>query len=133
MKSNKFWIVLFCALVLLLVLVSHLTPRTTSSKALIYADRTLLVTIDLAHDTTRLGKPNIITVHPDSIYDGRYIIVETDYGRIRVLEANCPDKWCIRQGWITTGSGPIVCLPQRIVIRVVGDSDSDFELDAVVG
>lgn len=45
-------------------------------------------------------------------------------GEIRVSEADCPDKVCVRTGAISGGTVPIVCLPHRLEIRVVSTSGS---------
>ena len=46
--------------------------------------------------------------------------VQVERGRIRVLEADCPDQVCVKQGWISDRTAPIVCLPHRLVIEIVG-------------
>jgi hypothetical protein len=59
-------------------------------------------------------------------------VVEVDAGRVRVKEAHCPNRICEKQGWITRGA--IVCLPNRIVITVGGESESlPKGVDAVTG
>ncbi len=55
------------------------------------------------------------------------ILVEK--GRIRVIEADCPDQVCVNQGWISDSSLPIVCLPNRLVVEIVG---GEGELDVSV-
>lgn len=57
--------------------------------------------------------------------DGGYNIVEVRPGGIRVLEADCPDRICVEQGWLTDSSAPIVCLPHRLVIRLAGETATD--------
>jgi len=59
-------------------------------------------------------------------------IVEVDYKRVRMLEANCPDGICTRQGWVSSGLVPIVCLPNRVVVAFEGSSGNEG-VDAVVG
>ena len=40
--------------------------------------------------------------------------------------ANCPDKLCVKQGVIRDGTVPIVCLPNKVVVRIEGrDSGLD--------
>ena len=56
------------------------------------------------------------------------ILVEQ--GRIRVSEANCPDQVCVDQGWISNGTVPIVCLPHKLMIQIVGGGEA---LDAATG
>ena len=56
--------------------------------------------------------------------------IQVEPGRIRVAEAGCPDQVCVEQGYITDGTVPIVCLPNRLIIEIVGGGDS---LDAAAG
>ena len=48
-----------------------------------------------------------------------YNIIEVENGRIRVRDADCPDQVCVRTGWVKTAPQQIVCLPYRVVVRVV--------------
>ena len=49
--------------------------------------------------------------------DGGYNIVEIGEGNtIRISEADCPDKTCVKTG-VLSDSVPIVCLPHRLVIK----------------
>lgn len=62
-------------------------------------------------------------------YGESYNIIEISEGKIRVSEAGCPDKTCVKMGWLKSGT-PVVCLPNRLEIRFFhGKSD----VDAVVG
>ena len=45
--------------------------------------------------------------------------VQVEKGRIRILEADCPDQVCVNQGWISSGAVPIICLPHRLIIEIV--------------
>ena len=47
-------------------------------------------------------------------------ILET--GKVRVVESTCPDKVCVRTGWISRPGQAIVCLPNRIVVRIEGSA-----------
>ena len=57
---------------------------------------------------------------PLSGEDGSENLVEVEPGRIRVVSANCPDQVCVRQGWISDASVPVVCLPHQVVIEITG-------------
>ncbi len=50
--------------------------------------------------------------------------------RIRVTDSPCPEKICVRQGWINRGA--IVCVPNRVVITI-GTDKKDGSLDAITG
>jgi hypothetical protein len=51
--------------------------------------------------------------------DNHYNVIEVDNDRIRVREADCLDQICIRTGWISRAPQQIVCLPNRVVVKVV--------------
>ncbi len=51
--------------------------------------------------------------------------VTVERGRICISEADCPDQICVRQGWISDGTVPIVCLPHRLMIEIVGGGAFD--------
>ena len=54
--------------------------------------------------------------------------IEIKDGKIRVKEADCPDKTCVRMGWLESSAMPIVCLPHDLVIEFV---DGDGGVDAI--
>ena len=56
------------------------------------------------------------------------ILVEP--GRIRVSEADCPDQVCVNQGFISDGTVPVVCLPHKLMIEIVGGGSA---FDAAAG
>ena len=55
-------------------------------------------------------------------------ILEIKDGKIRVKEADCPDKTCVRMGWLNSSAMPIVCLPHDLVIAF---TDADGGVDAI--
>ena len=50
---------------------------------------------------------------------GSYNTVRIENGTIRVADAGCPDHTCMKTGVLRSESLPIVCLPNRLVIRYV--------------
>lgn len=44
--------------------------------------------------------------------------IEVHPGSIGITSANCPDKLCVHQGFISDSKLPITCLPNRLVIQV---------------
>ncbi|MBN1289354.1 MAG: NusG domain II-containing protein [Actinobacteria bacterium] len=46
--------------------------------------------------------------------------IEVKNGRVRMLESDCPDKLCIGMGWAEKTGDSIVCIPNRVVIELVG-------------
>ena len=64
----------------------------------------------------------------DSESGSNTILVEP--GRIRVSEADCPDQVCVSQGFISDGTVPVVCLPHKLMIEIVGGGSA---FDAAAG
>ncbi len=52
-------------------------------------------------------------------------------GAVRMIEADCPDKLCVRKGAVRYVGDGIVCLPHRVVVEVAGEDE--LGLDAVAG
>ena len=48
-------------------------------------------------------------------------IVEIKNGAIRVIEADCPDKICVRRGAIKNPGEIIACVPHKVLIEVLSD------------
>jgi hypothetical protein len=122
-KSTKFWVAVIVAILAVSAVAIFVQSRsnTAAITANVYLDGELLRTIDLAN----VREPYIIEL--DDEHGGTNTIT-VERGRIRVTEANCPDGICIRRGWSSDGATPIVCLPHKLVIEVVGVSSN---LDAV--
>ena len=60
------------------------------------------------------------------------VVITTEYGENRlvikdgvafVTEADCPDKLCVRQHSVKNGGEAIVCLPNKMTVRIVSDKD----------
>lgn len=47
--------------------------------------------------------------------------VRVEKGRIRFQEADCPDKICVKTGWLEKPGDTAVCLPNRAVVTIVDD------------
>ena len=100
-----------------------LRPAETGAVARITLDGKLVDEIDLSAVT----EAYTFTVEGPGGFSNT---IEVEPGRIRVLEAGCPDQVCVNQGYISDGTVPIVCLPNRLVIEITGGGDS---LDAAAG
>lgn len=56
-----------------------------------------------------------------------YNKVEIQGDRVRMVEADCDDQVCVLQGWISKPGETILCLPHRVSVSLVGDSDDDLD------
>jgi hypothetical protein len=116
MKKNDLYliagIILFVALAYALILAF----RTEGSKVLITVDGKEHKTFNLNENTSY-----------ELINDGEYNIIEIKDGYVRMLEASCPDKICVKHGKIHYDNETITCLPNRVVVRVIGGEDSGLD------
>ena len=51
------------------------------------------------------------------------ILVEKD--KISIIDADCPDKVCIKTGWISDAGESIVCLPNKLIVSIEGGEASN--------
>ena len=42
-------------------------------------------------------------------------------GRVRILNSPCPLKICENKGWISKKGDFIICVPNRVIIRITGE------------
>ena len=123
MKSNRFWIAILGGVIIISAASALLLSRKPPERADIYSGGDLITQIDL----TAVAEPYSFTIESGAGFN----VISVANGRIRVSEANCHDKLCVRQGWLGSGSVPIICLPHKLVIKL--ESSAAPELDAVVG
>lgn len=114
MRSSKFWLLLTGGLLAVCAVLSAVLflGRPEHTTARIEQDGVCIRTIDLS----RVDESYSFTVE----WEGGFNVVQVERGRIRVLEADCPDQVCVRQGWLSSGAVPIACLPHHLSIRLVG-------------
>ena len=55
--------------------------------------------------------------------------MEIKQGKVKMTEADCPDKLCVHQRAISKNNESIICLPNQIVLQIVSQDESG--LDAV--
>ena len=63
------------------------------------------------------------------VLNGGLNTIEIKDGKVRMMEAHCPNLQCVHQGWIRRGHQSIVCLPNKLIVTIEGDNDVvDFTL-----
>lgn len=48
-------------------------------------------------------------------------VIEFRDCRARMVESACRDKLCVGMGWVGSGGESIVCLPNRVVVRITSE------------
>ena len=61
------------------------------------------------------------------INGGTHNLVIKD-GYVYLTDADCPDKTCVKTGKISYSGQSIICLPNRVIIKIVGDTDISVDL-----
>ena len=63
--------------------------------------------------------------------DGYNIVKIHDHG-VEIIEASCPDKVCVNSGFITKPSESIVCLPNKVHIKITTHNDNNENKEDVI-
>ena len=114
--KTRWWIALFAVLAAVCIVggIFLLMPGSGAAAVEVYSDGKLLYTLLLHVDTqmeVKLGSgTNVVTVQD---------------GKAAVTQANCPDGYCMQRGFCD-GGAQIVCLPNRLVLKFVGEQEVDF-------
>lgn len=66
----------------------------------------------------------------DIYYKDSKNTIEIKGGKIRISAAECPDRICVKSGWLSSSAMPVVCLPNHLVIEF---ANNNSEVDAVAG
>lgn len=117
------FLLILCAVSLLYIL----APRDSDSALIadIYQDGVLLTSITL--DQVQMSYTFTVTGT-----DGGENRVEVRPGSIGIVSADCPDRLCVRQGFLDAPGIPIVCLPHRLVIQLrpidTPQTSEDFDI-----
>lgn len=69
-----------------------------------------------------------------SLYENRIVEIESDKGhntmeicdgQVAMIDANCPNKDCMKFGSISETNQTIICLPNKVSLKINGESDLD--------
>lgn len=73
------------------------------------------------------GKSENISLNKDRIFTlDNGIVIEINDGKIRVKDSDCPQKICVKHGWLRYANDVIVCLPNKTIIYLKKNSDLDY-------
>lgn len=120
MKRND--IILFGTVVFLAVIAIFIINinKSGGSKVAITVDGKEYKTLDLNTDTKlNIGHNN-----------GDYNSIEIKDGVVAMMDANCPDKLCVKHAKIHYNGETIVCLPHKIVLQIINGEDNGIDMIA---
>ena len=53
------------------------------------------------------------------------VVIEVKDKKVRVVKENSPKNICSKEGYISDSTKPLICLPNKVVIKIVQSSDMD--------
>lgn len=85
--------------------------KSDNTIAIIQKDGKILRTINLKD----IKKEERIKV---SYEDEKFNDILIEPGKIRFDDSTCPDKLCVKSGWISKPGDIAVCLPYKVIIKI---------------
>ncbi|MEL4106607.1 NusG domain II-containing protein [Oscillospiraceae bacterium WX1] len=129
-KNRKFFskkdLVVITGILLLAVAIFavkyFLTDQTAAPMAMIYYDTKLVKTVELVQGLNDEfpvpGQPNVTLLIKD--------------GKICFYESTCPDKICIRSGFLSRPGESAACLPNKVAVQIVASTASKSGADTYI-
>ena len=130
LKHNKHDIIVYIisfVLIVCLLVVSNAITNKAKGKVL-YAIVTIegkqRFKLDMNEDTELVLKPEKYSSLLGEM------IIEIKDKRVRVKKEESPLHYCSMQGWVDSVARPIVCLPNAVIVTVMGQEtpDNDWEM-----
>lgn len=110
-------------LVFALIVLFFTLPKSYSENTVeIYLDSELIYSAQLVEGVSD-------TIEVDEV---AHNTIEIDGVSVRVTDSTCYDHVCENTGYIEKSGEIIVCMPNKLLIKIVGN-DGNNEYDAVVG
>lgn len=117
------FIIIALVVVLAVTVFFALLPETADETLLeVYQDSVLLYTIPLEEAT-------YTTVEIDGAVQNT---IEIDGLQVCISHTNCYDNLCEQMGYISDVGEVIVCMPNKLLLKIVGDS-TQTTYDGIVG
>lgn len=84
--------------------------------------------IKITVDGKEYGTYSLLKEQTITIGEGENLnIIEIKGGKAYMKEASCPDQLCVDQNEISFDKESIICLPNKVVITVISDVESDLD------
>ena len=60
--------------------------------------------------------------------DGGYNVIVVKDQAIGITEADCPDKICIQEGFISRPGESVICLPHKVIVEVKAEGNEEPDI-----
>ena len=94
-----------------------------SKKVVITVDGKIFKEVPLTKDTDE-------KIDINTVYGKNEVIIEK--GEVHMHESNCKDKICMKMGKISIPGDSIICLPNRVMVKIVSDKKNHDSLDLII-
>lgn len=116
MKKGDYFIIGSVLILLLIFGAYRILTKEEGSRAVIFSDNKVFGTFLLSEDTEF------------NVYFGdNYNTVIIDKGKVSVIDASCPDKYCMHQIPVSHEGEALVCLPNKLIIRIIGGEGDGYD------
>lgn len=116
MKKGDYFLIGFILLFSITCIVLMSFSRTKGGIAVVYSDNKEVGRYPLSDDTSLTIK-----------YNDQFNTICIDNGSVYVSEASCPDEYCVHQLHISRVGESIVCLPNRLVIKIENGKGDEYD------
>lgn len=117
-KSDIKLIIIILLIAITVLFVIAIIDKNNSKEALVYYDNNLVLTIDLNESEEK--------IYIVDGFNGEVKIIAGN-GKIKVDEEESPLHLCSKQGFIEESYESIVCLPNKIVIKISSKKEKDLD------
>lgn len=114
MNKNDIKLVAILLLISIIILVIFNLNKINGNIAKVYYENELILTIDLNNNNEYIVNG----------YNGE-VKIKVLNKKLKVVEENSPLHICSKQGYISSSNENIVCLPNKIVIRIEAEDKLD--------
>lgn len=110
-------VVILCVIIVAVfigILCWNQTNTQESSIAVIYKNGKKVEELSLYQDTE---------YRVENLYTNKIVVKDK---KVAIVESDCPGADCVHSGWIGENGRSIICLPNRVEIRMEGTAEVDF-------
>ena len=118
--KGDFLIIIFIILIAVIIFFISLPKVYNENILQVYLDSKLLHSFKLDSETEKI-------IEIDNIVHNT---IEIKGEKVRVINSTCYDHICENVGYISKSGELIVCMPNRLLVKIIGENKA--ELDAVV-
>lgn len=94
----------------------YLTDKAAQSKG---SDRRIAVITRNGNKIAELDLNKIEEPQYFKLDDGIHVTILAEKGSIKFLDADCPDKICVKTGTLTKPGDQAICMPSKTIVKIL--------------